>query len=104
MPRFRIETGMHPIQASGTDPRHVPRNRLRTGFRADFLIADDLIVEIKAVAHLLATHEAQALTYLRMSGCQVVLLLNFSGLRLKDRLRRFVRSRPDNADEAGCTS
>ncbi len=66
--------------------------QLTTGFRADFLICEDLIVEIKAVDRLLPTHDAQLLTYLRMSGCQVGLLLNFNALRLKDGLRRFVRS------------
>lgn len=66
--------------------------RLDTGFRADFLIAEDLIVEIKAVERLMATHEAQLLTYLRMSGCQVGLLLNFNAVRLKDGLRCLVRS------------
>jgi len=50
-------------------------------------------VEIKAVERLVPEHEAQLLTYLRMSGCQVGLLLNFSALRLKDGLRRLIRSR-----------
>ena len=68
--------------------------RLQTGFRADLLIADHLIVEIKAVERLTREHEAQLLTYLRMSRCEVGLLLNFNALRLKDGLRRFVRSRP----------
>jgi GxxExxY protein len=67
--------------------------RLQSGFRADLLIADDLIVEVKAVERLLREHEAQLLTYLRMSHCQVGLLLNFNALRLKDGLRRLVRSR-----------
>ena len=66
--------------------------RLDSGFRADFLISDDIIVEIKAIERLMATHEAQLLTYLRMSGCQVGLLLNFNALRLKNGLRRLVRS------------
>lgn len=66
---------------------------LHTGFRADLLISEDLIVEIKAVERLVPAHEAQLLTYLRMSGCQVGLLLNFNALRLKDGLRRLVRSR-----------
>lgn len=68
--------------------------RLQTGFRADLLIADHLIVEIKAVERLTREHEAQLLTYLRMSRCEVGLLLNFNALRLKDGLRRLVRSRP----------
>src|SRR5439155_25843605 len=68
--------------------------RLDTGFRADLVISEDVIVEIKAVERLLPTHEAQLLTYLRMSGCQVGLLLNFNAVRLKDGLRRLVRSQP----------
>ncbi len=96
---FELKQAAIPFRRQAPIPVMYRGNRLRTGFRADFLIADDLIVEIKAVEHLLPTHEAQALTYLRMSGCQVVLLLNFSGLRLKDGLRRFVRSRPDDADQ-----
>ncbi len=67
--------------------------RLNTGFRADFLISADLIVAVKAIERLLPTHEAQLLTYLRMSGCQVGLLFNFNAIRLKDGLRRLVRSR-----------
>ena len=66
--------------------------RLHSGFRADLLIADDLIVEIKAVERLAREHEAQLLTYLRMSHCQVGLLFNFNALRPKDGLRRLVRS------------
>src|SRR5207248_11545996 len=54
--------------------------RLDTGFRADLVISEDVIVEIKAVERLLPTHEAQLLTYLRMSGCQVGLLLNFNAV------------------------
>ena len=69
--------------------------RLVTGFRADLLIAEQLIMEIKAIDHLLPAHEAQALTYLRMSTCRIALLFNFNALRLKDGLRRFVRSRQD---------
>ena len=67
--------------------------RLNTGFRADLIVADDIIVEIKAIERLVPAHEAQLLTYLRMSGCQVGLLFNFNALRLKDGLRRMVRTR-----------
>ena len=71
--------------------------RLQSGFRADLLIADHLIVEIKAVERLSREHEAQLLTYLRMSQCEVGLLLNFNAIRLKDGLHRLVRSRPAEA-------
>jgi len=64
--------------------------RLDTGYRADLIIAQTVIVEIKSVEAILAVHEAQLLTYLRLGGFRVGLLLNFNTLRLKDGLRRFV--------------
>ena len=67
--------------------------RLASGYRADLIVSDDLIVEIKAVERLHPAHEAQVLTYLRMSNCQVALLLNFHAIRLKDGLKRFVNTR-----------
>ncbi|HVC63459.1 MAG TPA: GxxExxY protein [Acetobacteraceae bacterium] len=64
--------------------------RLETGFRADILVAQQVILELKTVEHLSPVHEAQILTYLRVSGYRVGLLMNFNTLRLKDELRRFV--------------
>lgn len=63
---------------------------LEAGFRADIVVNQELILEIKSVENLLPVHEAQVLTYLRMSGYRVGLLLNFNTLRLKDGIRRFV--------------
>jgi GxxExxY protein len=60
------------------------------GFRTDVLVADVIILEIKAVAAVLPAHEAQLLTYLRMSGISVGLLMNFHARLLKDGLLRFV--------------
>jgi GxxExxY protein len=60
------------------------------GFRTDILVADKVILEIKAVSAFMPAHEAQILTYLRMSGIRVGLLLNFHAPRLKDGLLRFV--------------
>ena len=64
--------------------------RIDSAFRADVLVAQEVIVELKTVEHLLPVHEAQLLTYLKMSGYHVGLLMNFNTLRLKDGLRRFV--------------
>ena len=60
------------------------------GFKADIVVADQLILEIKAVAAIHPIHEVQLRTYLRMSGIRVGLLLNFNAQRLKDGLRRYV--------------
>ena len=60
------------------------------GFRADIVVADAVILEIKGVAAFIPAHEAQILTYLRMSHIRVGLLLNFHARRLKDDLLRFI--------------
>jgi GxxExxY protein len=60
------------------------------GFRADILVDRKVIIEIKSVAAIQPAHESQLLTYLRMSGIQIGLLLNFNASRLTDGLRRLV--------------
>ena len=64
--------------------------RLDCGYRMDVVVGEKLILEIKSVEHLQAIHEAQMLTYLRLSGLKVGLLMNFNSVVLKDSLRRFV--------------
>ena len=60
------------------------------GFRADILVDRQLIIEIKAMTNIIPAHDAQVLTYLRMSGQRLGLLFNFHARLLKDGLRRFV--------------
>ena len=60
-------------------------------YRADIVVEDAVIVEIKAVERLLPIHDAQLLTYLKLSSLRVGLLLNFNVARLQFGIRRFVR-------------
>ncbi len=60
------------------------------GYRLDLLVQGQVIVELKAVEKLLPMHEAQLLSYLKLSGCKVGLLLNFNVRILKDGLKRLV--------------
>ena len=64
--------------------------RLDCGYRVDIAVEQELIVEVKSVERLMPIHDAQVLTYLRLSGYKVGLLMNFNTLMLKDGLRRFV--------------
>jgi GxxExxY protein len=64
--------------------------RLDCGYRLDLLVADAVVVEIKAVDALLPIHEAQLLTYLRLGGWKVGLLINFNVPVLRDGIRRRV--------------
>ena len=56
----------------------------------DLVVEDALVVEIKAVEQLVPLHEAQMLTYLRLSGMRVGLLMNFNAVALRHGLRRLV--------------
>ena len=60
------------------------------GYRIDLLVENELIVELKSCETLLPIHEAQLLTYLKLSGVKVGLLINFNVLRLKNGIKRMV--------------
>ena len=62
------------------------------GFRMDMVVNDGIVLEIKSVERLLPLHEAQLLTYLKITGHQLGLLINFNTPRLKDGLRRLINS------------
>ncbi len=64
--------------------------RIDVGYRLDLVVDDFVIVELKTVTKLLPIHEAQLLSYLKLSGRRVGLLINFHVLRLKDGIRRMV--------------
>jgi GxxExxY protein len=66
------------------------RSHYRSGFRADIIVDCKVIIEIKSVSAIQPAHESQSLTYLRMSGIPIGLLLNFNASRLTDGLRRLV--------------
>ena len=63
---------------------------LDCGYRLDMLVSDRVIVELKSVDKLLPIHEAQMLSYLKLSGCKVGLLINFNVKVLKDGIKRVV--------------
>jgi GxxExxY protein len=63
---------------------------LDCGYRIDLLVEDQLILELKHVDRLQSVHEAQLLTYMKLSGIRTGLLINFNVLRLRDGIRRFV--------------
>ena len=63
---------------------------LDCGYRLDLVVEDRLILELKTVEKLLPVHEAQLLTYLRLSGIETGLLVNFSSALLKHGIKRMV--------------
>lgn len=63
---------------------------IRCAYRADLIIEDELLVELKSIERLLPVHYAQALTYLRLSGARQALLINFNVQRLADGVKSFL--------------
>ncbi len=64
--------------------------KLEFGYRLDFLVNDKVVVEIKSMEGLAPIHEAQLLSYLRLSNCKVGLLINFNVKLLKQGIKRIV--------------
>ncbi len=60
------------------------------GFRADLLVEDTIIVELKSVSSVLPVHEAQLLNYLKLSNLKLGLLINFNVPILKNGIKRIV--------------
>ena len=64
--------------------------RVKCGYRVDILVANSVVVETKSIEAIAPVHEAQLLTYMRLGGWKVGLLINFNVLVLKNGIRRKV--------------
>ncbi|MBC8320160.1 MAG: GxxExxY protein [Bacteroidetes bacterium] len=64
--------------------------KLDAGYRIDLLVENTVVVEIKSVDSLADIHMAQILTYLKLSGCKLGLLVNFNVKHLKDGIKRVI--------------
>ncbi len=66
--------------------------KIEAGYRIDLLVEDSVIVELKTVERILPIHEAQLLSYLRLSKLKLGLLINFNVKLLRDGVRRIVNN------------
>lgn len=71
-------------------PVHYKGLRIEAGFRLDFIVERQLIIELKSVSNLLAVHEAQILTYMKLTRIELGLLINFNAYLLKQGIKRYV--------------
>ncbi len=76
------------VEAQKSIPIFYKDVMLDCGYRADLVVEGQAIVEIKSVNNLAPIHEAQLLSYLKLSGCKIGLLLNFNVKYLKEGIRR----------------
>ena len=79
-----------PFQMEVPLPVRYKETLLDCGYRIDLLVSGDLIVEIKCVETLLPIHQAQILTYMRLSKIPVGLIINFNVTKLQNGIKRFV--------------
>lgn len=78
---FRLQVPL-PVEYKGS--------QIDCSYRLDLVVADEVLVELKSVEHLAPIHEAQVLTYLKLSGLRRALLLNFNVRLLKNGIRSFL--------------
>ena len=64
--------------------------KLEVGYRIDLVVANRVVIEVKSVEGLHPIHQAQLLSYMRLSGIAVGLLMNFNVLHMRDGIRRMV--------------
>jgi GxxExxY protein len=84
------ELGEHNLSIAGQVPLPVVYKsvRLDCGYRMDIVVENTVVVELKCVDLVMPVHEAQILTYLRLSGLRVGLLLNFHSKTMRDGITR----------------
>lgn len=69
--------------------------RLEEGFRADLLVSDKVIIELKSVEEVAPVHKKQLLTYLRLANKRLGLLINFGAAKIKEGITRIVNGLPE---------
>ena len=78
------------FQLQHPQPVRYKEIQLDCGYRIDILVDDQLILELKSVEEIKGIHEAQLLTYMKLAGVKIGLLINFNKTKLKDGIKRFV--------------
>ncbi|MBA4419987.1 MAG: GxxExxY protein [Anaerolinea sp.] len=91
-----IKAGI-PFERQKALPLVYKGNLIECGYRLDLIVASKVIVEIKAIDGLTPIHEAQLITYLKLSGCNVGLLINFNVRQLTHGIKRVVNKFLDNS-------
>jgi GxxExxY protein len=79
-----------PFRAQCPFPIQYKGKHIDFGYRIDVLVAESLVLELKCVERLLPIHEAQLLTYMKLTNIRTGLLINFNVPLLKDGIRRMV--------------
>jgi GxxExxY protein len=90
---YEFEARGVPFRRQVALPVFCRNHRIDAGFRMDMVVGGLIVVEVKAAEKILPVHEAQIVTYLKLSGCQRGLLINFNVVLIKHGIRRRINSR-----------
>ena len=102
--RYELARRALPFESEKAVPVRYKDVEIDCSYRLDLVVASTVIVEIKAVARIELVHEAQLLSYLRITGCPIGLLINFNVALLKNGLRRFVRGFDEESSRSSRSS
>ena len=81
-----------PVERQKPLPLFYETIKMQIGYRVDILFGNKLLIAIKAVEALNDIHKAQVITYLKLSGCKLGLLVNFNVVLIKDGIKRIVNN------------
>ena len=90
--RLARELSLNAISFQRQHPQPVEYKgiQLECGYRIDMLVADELIVDLKAIGEIKGIHEAQLLTTMKLAGVKTGLLISYNVTKLKDGINRYV--------------
>jgi GxxExxY protein len=87
---YELERSGYKVEKQKPLPLIYKEVKLDAGYRIDLLVENSIVIEIKSVDTLAEIHLAQILTYLKLSGCKLGLLVNFNVAHLKEGIKRVV--------------
>ena len=89
-----LKRELHVCSLKYVSERSIPvvykRETLDVSYRVDLIVEDRIVIEVKSVTAVLPVHEAQLLTYLKLTACPIGLLINFNEAKLVDGVHRIV--------------
>ncbi len=87
---YELERSGYKVEKQKPLPLIYKEVKLDAGYRIDLFVEDSVVIEIKSVDALADIHLAQILTYLKLSGCKLGLLVNFNVAHLREGIKRVV--------------
>jgi GxxExxY protein len=85
---YELSKRGHFVEVQKTIPIIYDNIKFEIGFRADLVVGNKVLIEVKAIDQLLPIHHAQVITYLKLTGLRTALLINFNVPVLRDGLKR----------------